>query len=917
LTFHLLMTDVRVGDTIDFSYTLQHHEPVFGDRFFARRTTQWDVAVQRSRLRVSTPVTRPVHIAGSESSQPVRSQQGDWETLEWNWSGLPEVSPDPDSPSWYEQHPSIQFSQFADWQEVAQAIMPLFSADAHDADVIAEAQRLKSNTKSDAERVLAVLRFVQEEVRYTGLELGSGAYRPRAPGEVLRRRYGDCKDKVLLAITLLRSLGIKAEPALVSTRWQRHLHERFPSPGDFDHVIVKVLLSGKSYWVDVTETAQGGRLDTFEQADLGDALVLSPGVRQLEQMPSALARQPLIAATGLFDLRSGEDAEGKFTLSTVYRGSEADDMRRKLRRTTAADLGTTYLNYYKNRYPEVRAVHAPEFHDDPVLNEITVNESYLIPHPFGTSTDKQRFEIEAEAVNDFLRAPSRPARNAPLWLPYPSNVSEQITIRLPSYFPVKDDVVQIEDPTFRYESRLTHSGNDVSLECHYQTRTDEVARDRLEEFLKNREKARQDNTLSFTSSPRDTDEKAAAAALKELAKAAELGKAGKFADGDAVLSRMIDSTGFQALTDIQRHSALYLGAALAGAHADYPRSLDLLKRSCAMEQAEAADWELRVRIAHAGHQVADAALALTVLAQRWPNDLTNLDFPTIGRILHDLPEAGSGRYPLLTALRESKYIPEGGDLSAWWRDLALLQLERGETDKARSTLDGITDPYAVISVRADRRFEDVRPKNLPDVGEALELQIRKTKEVIALHPDKLDPIVQLTYLLRYSLRYDEVLKVTDDVLAVVNGPNGRKAYKDFDRYIWILDNRSNAFYGLGRWDEAVAQMVSASHLPESSQDNVSQVINLAGLYNDLGRPEQAPPVGRGSARRPGGERATTQLHPRTSCGLGSHLSAGVDQREPAGRRGSPSDRQAPGPRRKDWRAHAGPGLQVAPAPQAR
>src|SRR5262249_37905212 len=138
-----------------------------------------------------------------------------------------------------------------------------------------------------------------------------------------------------------------------------------------------------------------------------------------------------------------------------------------------------------------------------------------------------------------------------------------------SYFPTKDDVVQIDDPTFRYESRLTHRGNDVSLECRYQTRTDAVAQDQLDEFLKNREKARGDNSLSFTSSAPDTDEKAATAAVKELGKAADLAKAGKTADAAAALSHLIDSAGFQSLTDTQRHAALFLAGALAAEQSDF------------------------------------------------------------------------------------------------------------------------------------------------------------------------------------------------------------------------------------------------------------------------------------------------------------------------------------------------------------
>ena len=52
--------------------------------------------------------------------------------------------------------------------------------------------------------------------------IGNGASRPdhcgpSAPDAVYARRWGDCKEKALLMVTMLRALGIEASPALVNT----------------------------------------------------------------------------------------------------------------------------------------------------------------------------------------------------------------------------------------------------------------------------------------------------------------------------------------------------------------------------------------------------------------------------------------------------------------------------------------------------------------------------------------------------------------------------------------------------------------------------------------------------------------------------------------------------------------------------
>lgn len=839
LTFHLLMSDVRVGDIIDVSYTIEHRDPAFRNRFFDRLTTRWDDPVAQSHLLVRVPGTAPLSVAGSEPAAPVRHYKGAWQILEWDWKPVPGVAADDDAPSWYEQHPAIQFSQFSDWGEVVRATLPLFSFDARDRDLLAESQSLQAGTKTPSERALAALRFVQEKIRYTGLELGSGAFRPRLPGEVLRSRFGDCKDKTLLAVALLRAMGIEAAPALVSTRWEGHLRDRLPSPGNFDHAIVRIRLAGKTYWIDVTETAQGGVLETLDQADFGRALVISPGVTALEAIPSDQPAQPLVTASAVFDLRAGSDAEGSYTISTVYRGAEADSMRRKFRYTSAAELGKTYLNYYRGRYPGIRAVSPPDIHDDPLANEITVNEAYRIAHPFqpGDSGEK-RFDLEAEVIHDDAQLPTQRARAAPLAIDQDVYSAEHITIRLPTYFPVKDEAVSIDQPAFHYESRLTHTGNDVVFDSRFRTLTDVVPPGQLEEFLKKIQQVRDDSSLWFTTgtAPSESDTTVASNALT---KAMALAEKDKTEDADAAFTKLLAMPGFDGLTAAQRHAALLVAGATALDKGDNQRSLDLLQKACGMEQAGAPDWKLRVYAAQRADDFVDAGYTLATLARRWPDTLKSIDVRVIGQVLHGLPDAGTHRYELLSALQDAKYGSQTVDLTRWWRDLALLQLERGDSDKARVTIAEVTDPYAIVSMRADNRFASLQ-QYLPDISTDIEDQIRKMRAVVASKPDELEPVLQLGSLLLSSSRFDDALRLMDSVIATVNGPKGRKAYLDYDtKYVWILNTRSQALECLGRGDEAVAQLLSASHLPEAQGENVSQVINLAGLYNDLGRPQEA------------------------------------------------------------------------------
>ena len=60
-----------------------------------------------------------------------------------------------------------------------------------------------------------IMQRVAHSVRYQDRLLGESAYRPLDADAVYALRFGDCKDKTVLAVALLNAAGIKADPLLV------------------------------------------------------------------------------------------------------------------------------------------------------------------------------------------------------------------------------------------------------------------------------------------------------------------------------------------------------------------------------------------------------------------------------------------------------------------------------------------------------------------------------------------------------------------------------------------------------------------------------------------------------------------------------------------------------------------------------
>ena len=249
-------------------------------------------------------------------------------------------------------------------------------------------------------------------------------------------------------------------------------------------------------------------------------------------------------------------------------------------------------------------------------------------------------------------------------------------------------------------------------------------------------------------------------------------------------------------------------------------------------------WSAMLRDAYTDRDAPSAVLSLTVIAERWPDTLTTLPRPSVSYAIRKAE--GDERYRLCKALLASspgREIVNGGYL---WREFALLQLGRGEQKAAAASLAAITHPHVIISVMADKRFDPIRANVSPplDVQRGAALTIDADREACRKHPDQLLPVIELVDDLLTATRFADALQEADDARAKADGPRGPSEYTDYqDQYVWLLDYRARALRELGRWTEAVQQLDAASRL--SGNGNVSQVLNLALLYNRLGQPEAA------------------------------------------------------------------------------
>jgi hypothetical protein len=130
-------------------------------------------------------------------------------------------------------------------------------------------------------------------VRYVAIEIGIGGYQPHSASDTLANSYGDCKDKAILARTMLQKIGV--DSYMVLTHSSRGVvAPDFPTMLSFNHAILAIRLP--------ESVPHDKALVAFQHPKLGRLLIFDPtsSLTPLGALPGYLqgGRGLLVLPTG-------------------------------------------------------------------------------------------------------------------------------------------------------------------------------------------------------------------------------------------------------------------------------------------------------------------------------------------------------------------------------------------------------------------------------------------------------------------------------------------------------------------------------------------------------------------------------------------------------------------------------------------
>lgn len=488
-TLNIFVDDVRVGDSVEYSYSLHGSNPVFAGHFAASLAVRWQAPVERVHYRVAWGKEAPLQIRNYLTSiEPTVTVSDTYTDYVWSAEKVAELVPDADLPSWYDPFPAVHLSDMVGWNEVAEWAVPLYSPTASSPALDAIVSTILSDAASPTQRVSAALRFVQEGVRYLGIEMGPRSHQPRTPDQVLEQRFGDCKDKSRLLVSLLRNMGIEAVPALVRTDSGKLIEAGLPTPTAFNHVIVHVRLNGEAYWLDPTLSFQGRYIETILQPDYERALLVEDGTTGL--VPTLVEGGVVHGKTvqETFDIRNAFERPATYVVETQLRKFFAEEFRGQLAETTPRRLQQAYLNYYARHYPSIQVARDLAVADDLQRNSINLVERYSIPDIWTADDDDTRFlaiRFLPFVIHDHVKDTATLIRTMPLAINHPVDFRQTTRILVPPDSFFENEHHEVVDEAFRFTKDVTFDNGTLQIDYRYTSLQDHVLPDDIQDYSNN------------------------------------------------------------------------------------------------------------------------------------------------------------------------------------------------------------------------------------------------------------------------------------------------------------------------------------------------------------------------------------------------------------------------------------------------
>jgi hypothetical protein len=262
---------VDVGTVVGVEWEQKRHPYTFEDHWFFQSA----IPVERARFILHLPASweyRANWLHYSEKAPQVQNGTSIWELTD-----IPRIEKEAEAPHWRALAGQLIVTFFSEktkgrsystWGDFGVWYNQL-TAGMRDPSPALQQKVLELAPASMPllDRIKALARFAQRDVRYAAIEIGIGGFQPHPASVTFSNRYGDCKDKATVLSSMLAQIGVKSYYIPIHT--DRGIYsEKTPPTNGFNHVILAIQLPQASF--------REGMPAVYEHPKLGHLLIFDP-----------------------------------------------------------------------------------------------------------------------------------------------------------------------------------------------------------------------------------------------------------------------------------------------------------------------------------------------------------------------------------------------------------------------------------------------------------------------------------------------------------------------------------------------------------------------------------------------------------------------------------------------------------------
>lgn len=316
----------------------------------------------------------------------------------------------------------------------------------------------------------------------------------------------------------------------------------------------------------------------------------------------------------------------------------------------------------------------------------------------------------------------------------------------------------------------------------------------------------------------------------------------EYAQAEKQLNAIIAAPPFAQLDAAVRNEVLLKAGVCALQLDKAEESYKLLRRVLNVDPNLGDAWYWLLPATMATNRFAETAQTMTQLAQRWPHMVRNLTPAGVAEQARGT-RGTPAWYPITQALFKAKWLGRNGEEpSSTWRELVLLELERGATSAALEVAKRITSPGTLATLAADKRVDAIiaMDPDLFDPTRALERELQRLRSKRTDKPRVLANVVLLMTALNSTQKFEEAAQLATPLLSLPDAELKGKYDDVAEQLPWLMSTYADSLSGLQRWNDAETLLKRAAALNENKIGaSVAQMIELAEFHAARGRPQQA------------------------------------------------------------------------------